>query len=391
MSDIWNENDSMLQWNEDIESDLEPGDFLNTVIFSRDWTVETIINQITSENIDLNPAFQRRNAWSDEKRSLLMESFLMGVPVPQIVLAEDTKSKRRFLILDGKQRLMTLVGFFMPDRFPYWRKPILTGLDVMKDLNGKSGFDILNDAQSLRLIYNADVRTSVISNYAADDVLYSIFYRINAGSVPLSTQELRQSLYPGEFTKFTITATENRLPIHDILNLDANMSSDDKFRDVEMLLHYLSFKYYFPRYHGNLKSFLDTSLANLNFSWSSNYKDIESDFERFNYLCGRMIEVFGGPRKVARKVGKRSLWESSFNKSLFDALIYYFDQLNDSNFDGSKYSDFIEIFRRVFENPEFRASIESTTKSKANYDMRYNIIGNVFEEAFQITVKRPRI
>ena len=101
-------------------------------VISRAWTVETICSQIKQENINLNPKFQRRNVWSDKRRSQLIESFILAYPIPEIVLAEERRKKRSFLVIDGKQRLLTLAGFFYPNDFAYWDSPILRELKILK-------------------------------------------------------------------------------------------------------------------------------------------------------------------------------------------------------------------------------------------------------------------
>lgn len=83
-----------LFWNEEINEDVLPENESEIVVYSRDWTIDTIISQIEQKNIDLNPKFQRRNAWDDARRSMLIESLIAGLPVPEIVLAEDPKSGR---------------------------------------------------------------------------------------------------------------------------------------------------------------------------------------------------------------------------------------------------------------------------------------------------------
>jgi hypothetical protein len=85
------------------------------VVYSRDWTVGTILAQIEQGNIDLNPNFQRRNAWNDEKRSRLIESLIIGVPIPEIVLAEDRERRKSFIVIDGKQRLLSILGYVHPE------------------------------------------------------------------------------------------------------------------------------------------------------------------------------------------------------------------------------------------------------------------------------------
>src|SRR4051812_21570643 len=121
-------------WNNEDESDLEvskdPRKF-EIIVSSRDWTVETIVRQIQQGNIDLDPAFQRRNAWRDHRRSRLIESFILNFPVPQIVLAENPRDRGRFIVIDGKQRLLTIAGFYLEAYRNYWSSPKLIGLKIL--------------------------------------------------------------------------------------------------------------------------------------------------------------------------------------------------------------------------------------------------------------------
>ena len=68
-------------WNDEMEDEVSVSEARSLVVFSRDWTVETVVRQIERGNIELSPKFQRRNAWNDDKRSKLIESLLIGVPV----------------------------------------------------------------------------------------------------------------------------------------------------------------------------------------------------------------------------------------------------------------------------------------------------------------------
>jgi hypothetical protein len=81
------------------EDDLEPvelDDVAEALVTATDWTTETILNQLRRGNIDLNPRFQRRDAWTPPRKSLFIESIILGLPVPQLVLAERTDQKARF-------------------------------------------------------------------------------------------------------------------------------------------------------------------------------------------------------------------------------------------------------------------------------------------------------
>lgn len=368
-------------WNEDIEGDIEPKYSSSLVLYSRDWTVATILDQIAQKNIDLNPAFQRRNAWDDKRRSRLIESLILGVPVPEIMLAEDMERRRAYLVLDGKQRLLSIAGFVHPELNPFWNKAQLRQLSELKDLNGMTYIDLKKDVNLERVLLNAIVRCSIISNYETTDVLYDIFYRLNTGSVPLSTQELRQVLHPGACAEYLVQTTANPgQPIHRILG---RVTADGRLRDVELVLRFISFVMFGSEYNGNLKNFLDNSLKKLNKHWDQQEAIVRMVYEKYNASLNLLIEVFKDYRRVGRKFtdGK---WESRFNKVLLEVEAFYFMSLIDTEIDETQRTQFIHGFRDLCSEPTFRASIESTTKTNSQYVVRFKLFGQLMNEVFGI-------
>ncbi len=253
--------DEVISDNEEIIEDISPFDPSDIVVYSRGWTIETIFSQIKGNNIDLNPKYQRRNAWNDFKRSKLIESILIGYPVPEIVLAEDPKQKKSFAVIDGKQRLLTIAGFISPETYGYWDRPILTGLSVKQNLNKVTFSELSGNAKysdDFRQFLNASLRCTIITNFKENDILYDIFYRLNSGSVPLSTQELRQVLNRGEFANYLISTTNDLQPIHLVMKLT---EPDKRLRDIEVLLRCISMILFGGTYTGNLKVFLDNAMG----------------------------------------------------------------------------------------------------------------------------------
>lgn len=96
---------------EDEDDIVKPVTFKDAVVLNADWTIETINIQIKKGNIDLQPGFQRRVAWDDTRKSRLLESIIVGMPVPNIVLAENKDHRGRFIVIDGKQRLVSISEF----------------------------------------------------------------------------------------------------------------------------------------------------------------------------------------------------------------------------------------------------------------------------------------
>lgn len=365
-------------WNDELADEVSAEGVESLVVYSRDWTVETILKQIEHGNIDLSPGFQRRNAWNDIKRSKLIESLIIGVPVPEIVLAEDLTKRKSFIVIDGKQRLLALAGYASPEKFESWDKPVLKGLNTRKDLNGMPFSDIESKSEEHRQLMNADIRCTVISNYKSNDVLYDIFYRLNTGSVPLSSQELRQVLNRGRFSEFLIGATNDLLPIHAAMNLKG---PDNRLRDAEIVLRYIAFSKFGINYGGNLTPFLDDSMARINESWDAEEADVIRLFYEMNEGCEYLIEKVG-VKKTGRKFTEDH-WETRFNRALFEVECYYFSKVPKNIRDNISADDLIGELERFFsESPEFVDSIETSTKNIYRYRARYALFQGFVNQVF---------
>lgn len=357
--------------------DLVDVDASDVIVYSRDWTIGTIYNQIILGNIDLNPKFQRRNAWTDEKRSKLIESIVMGYPVPEIVLAENPQKKRSYIVIDGKQRLLTIAGFIDNNKYQYWDKNKLKKLDVKKELNGLGYCDV--DDNIRRELDNSSLRCTVITGYNDIQVLYDIFYRLNSGSVSLSTQELRQSLIPGDFADYLLEITNSKQPIHDVMNIEG---PDRRFRDIENLLRIMSFVKYPQMYNGNLKKFLDDSMRRITSNWATEKNNIKDIYKKINFAIDLLSKIFNDYTAIGRKYDGDEML-GRFNKVLFEVELFYFIHL-DSSIENQK-EQFIKGLKELCNNDtQFRDSIESSTKSMENYRVRYSRFQDLVNNSFNL-------
>jgi len=369
--------------NEIVESNKEIVDNITLILseniktYSRDWTVETIYNQIKQGNIDLNPKFQRRNAWNDEKRSRLIESLILKLPVPEIVLAESHDEKNKFIVLDGKQRLLTIAGFIEHETYRYWEKPILRDLKLKPKLNNMS-IELLSqdvNQESYRAFQNSDIRCTVVFNQTSDDILYEIFYRLNSGAVPLSMQELRQSLRKGEFSDFLMESTEQIGPLHKVLGID---QPDKRLLDAEILLKFISNRIRLNQYNGNLKKFLDDTLVLLNKDWVKYKKEVSVLYSELNNGINLLSTISGIDSVGAYASEKR------FNRNLFDVQIYYFSQLKEDDLSKENNSTYISGFEKLSDKDSlFRKSMVSSTNTKKSLAVRFDLFRTLINEAFK--------
>lgn len=383
--------DDVDAWNDEDASDINTDPNLkrkNITVASRDWTVGTIVQQVENGNIDLDPAFQRRNAWRDVRRSRLIESFILGFPVPQIVLAENPHKRGQFIVIDGKQRLLTIAGFYEHEYRDYWTRHRFSGLEVLRDLNKVAIDDFLNKPQysnERRQLANADIRTTVISGFQGEDILFDIFYRINTGSVPLSSQELRHALHRGEFAKYLLQVTGVPNALWDSLRIT---SPDPRLRDVELILRLISWRRSSNEYKGNMKAFLDATMSYFNSRWNIEHATVEALVAQILHGIEASRKIFGD--SAGRKL-KNSLFETSLNRALFEVQVFYFSFPEIRAAALRKGSTIKSAFQKLSEDPAFVSSIESTTKSIENSRIRFEKFRVLLETVLNQKIQSPKI
>lgn len=200
----------------------------------RDLTPANIVDLIDSGIIEI-PLFQRNYIWDIKKASKLVESLILGLPVPELFFYIEGDDNDTYKIIDGQQRFLS-VYFFVKGRFPksqsarlMIRKGINNGasLDellpdnsIFKDFtlqlndnthqtsryNGKKFATLDKDAQ-IKFRLRRFLRTVVVRQNKPDDnnsSMFEIFNRLNTGGAPLNPQEIRASLYYCDFYKMLV-------------------------------------------------------------------------------------------------------------------------------------------------------------------------------------------
>jgi len=354
------EEEDQRETEEDL-ANLDQSLFPQAVVSGNDWTTETLINQINKGNILLDPAFQRRDAWDKKRKSLFVESLILGLPVPQLVLAESKDRRGAYIVLDGKQRMLTIRQFAASSTDPQFEQLKLTGLEIRKDLIGKTLQSLREDLtlfDDLSAFENQPIRTVVIKNWPNEDFLYHVFLRLNTGSVSLSPQELRQALHPGPFVKFLNLESSESNALREILKLK---KPDFRMRDAELLLRYYAFRNFIGEYTGNLKAFLDSTCGKLNESWEKENQNLLVQTREFETAHQFAKKIFG--ENVYRKWNGEK-YERRFNRAIFDIFILSFIRQDIREAAHGKEQEIEIAFKNLCTNSkEFLSSIESTTKS----------------------------
>lgn len=159
----------------------------------------------TEPRYKLDPEYQRRHRWSNERKSRLIESFLMNVPVPPVFLYE--RDLARFEVMDGRQRLTALSDFY-DDKFE------LCGLEYWADLEGRKYSTLpkkVRDGIDRRYISSIILlKETAASDEQAALLKKIVFERLNSGGVELSSQETRNAIYNGPLNKLCMALSENQ-------------------------------------------------------------------------------------------------------------------------------------------------------------------------------------
>lgn len=375
-----------------IEDDLADLDHVGNwaegaALWSTDWTAETVLSQLKRGNIDLNPSFQRRSAWSDQKKSLFIESLLLGLPIPQLILAEDKNKKGSFIVIDGKQRLLAIRRFASLRDDDEFTPLKLKGLEERGDLNGKKYSDLISELdlqEDLAAFQNASIRTVVIRNWKSEAYLWEVFLRINTGSVQLSPQELRQALHPGKFSNFVDSVSGDSIGLKSALNLT---QPDFRMRDAEILLRYLSYRNFASSYRGNLKKFLDDTTLEFNRSWVTAESKLEAQVSDMESAFAFTKDIFGAKNYLRKWNGTE--FESLKNRAVFDIMLHFFSFKEIRDGLAALRPEIVSEFKRLCtDDINFLGAIERTTKTNEANHCRFNTWAESLSRIGNISIPR---
>jgi len=270
-----------LTWLDEASQELEEFEVEEFDIVSapNDWNVTTIVNFIQSGAVKI-PPYQRNYVWDIRRASKLIESLLLGLPVPQVFLYEEARNS--FLVIDGQQRLLSLF-FFCRERFP---RPDSRGAirALLNEGNGLSEEALLDDTLfedfrlrlpktpmgsinkfqglsyrrlgdwkttlDLRTIRNVVVKQTRPSGH---DAIFEIFSRLNTGGVNLAQQEVRASLYHSHLMAALIDV--NRM--HEWRQILGVEQPDIHMRDSEVVLRSMALARNLDSYAGSMTGFVN--------------------------------------------------------------------------------------------------------------------------------------
>ncbi len=322
--------------------------------------------------------YQRNYVWSNKSRSLLIESFIMNIPIPPIFLYERDYSF--YEILDGKQRVSSIVKF-------YNNEFALEGLEVWSELNGKTYNQLpIRIKEGLDRRYLSSIimlKESSRDSFEVNRLKRMVFERLNTGGLKLSAQESRNAIFGGPFNELckelaknkdfrTVWGFKKNNPQISLFDEDDINTNTDTLhmKDAELVLRFFAFRQ-LSYFDGNLNTFLDFYLDSAN-SYSEDlieqlkYLFIDSFYLAYNLFDGKPFRLF------AKKKDKISVTKAAV-RTLYDPLMQVLSQKLNFKDKLLTQKDIIQNEYKVF-LLEYEKEFSGKYQHKATIDRRITLL-----------------
>lgn len=254
-TDIIEENESIEAEESSDDSKIERYQ-INT--FSQDRAIETLLKWYKNGKLIL-PEFQRDFVWSYANSSRLIESILLNLPIPNIFLFKTKdENGEKFLLIDGLQRVTTINQYVDG----YWEqgdKKRVFKLQTPNEKWNKKTFVKLDESDQ-QFIYDYPIGTTIFESSSGteldqNNVIFSVFERINTGSEKLSDQEIRNAIYGGEcLDKLKDVA----LTPGYIALIEQDKTIMKRGKNIELLLRFVTYKHIYENTRNGITKLVES-------------------------------------------------------------------------------------------------------------------------------------
>ncbi len=285
----------------------------------------------------LDDSFQRKTVWTRKQKSQLIESLLLGIPIPYLYLYEGKYGN--LIVIDGRQRLSAIFQF-LDNKFA------LSNMEFIKEIEGKKAKDLTDNLVDKFENYKAKIEDSHLHvirvGYETSEIFkLKLFERVNQNGTKLNNQELRHALHQGLVTDLLRDLSDDT----DLLGKNAK----DRMKDRYLILRYIAMRLYILKqlkyYYANktiddveyneINTFLACAMDAIN-TFSINQIDaIKNDF-LFSY--NKAKEIFG---VKAFKLDEKA----PINMILFEITLLFISLTKDLYFSDDRIRNMLNDFR----------------------------------------------
>ncbi len=349
-----------------IEPITEPFDPEQVDIRTVPILIGQLVSRIEHHEIDLSPEFQRlRGIWDMKRRSRLIESLLLRIPIPVFYVAafEDDA----WSVVDGLQRMSTIFDYATG-------KFSLSNLEYLDVFNGCKYADLPRLMQ--RRINETQLIVNVIERGTPRDVMFNVFLRINTGGMTLNRQEIRHAIHSGPIRMFLQQLAES----DEFLAATGSSIKKDRMADRECVLRFLAFYLTPPEEYAvnDLDKFLSNAMSRVNSMSCQERIDIGEDFKKAMVAA---YEIFA--EDAFRKRTNENDMKRPVNRALFEVWSVHLARHSPDRIRklvdrrGEIRDRFMELMRN---DRDFDRAISLATGTPQRVQKRFRAIKQVLED-----------
>lgn len=366
-----------------ISTEYKPYDPEKIKVRTDKISLAQISTMIDNRDIDLTPAFQRNLVWDPFRKSRLIESILLRIPLPMFYFAEELEGN--LTVIDGLQRISTIKEF-INNKFPLRNLQYLENCEgrYFKDEGNKKGLE----AKYVRWFNLTNISANIIDPISPPEVKYDIFRRINTGGRPLNNQEIRNCL-AGQGLRDTLKAMVSTTEFKTATD---NSVRTTRMDDQEIALRFLAFEELFSR-DGNINDYSGYTEGFLDDYTERHKKDTPQDFEQkvqsFVNAMKNATYLIGGRyafRKILPESIKPNARKQILNKALFVVTSVLLSQCSyEKVVTYNKERQLTEVIaNKIAEDGQLYNYLTYSTNSKANMLYIFDTFNDLFTTNIEI-------
>jgi len=368
----------------DEDRDLEietPFDPSKIDIIVKPMTIGSLEDRLDNNELDLTPDFQRQaNLWDVRRKSRLIESILLRIPLPSFYFSEDLDGS--YSVVDGLQRLCTIFHFknvhLLNSATGADLSPLeLKGLQYLSELEGKTYLEL--DRKFQRRVAELEITSNIIRANTPFAVKFNVFARLNQGGLPLNAQEIRNAIFPGEWRTHIRNLSDSDL----FLKVTENKVQKIRQQDMELALRFIALWQLKPPYSRPANQTLDEFLNMV----------VEKEFSKWdaqkwhfasNAFYSSLNAVYSIRGRHAFRKSIRNQARGPINRGLFEAEMIVFGSLERHELEFAVNNrDLIEDFlsTALIIDTDFIRALSFGTGSSESSNIRIRTLNKIFREA----------
>ena len=352
-------------------------------IIAKPMTISSLEGRLDNNELDLTPDFQRQaNVWDVKRKARLIESILLKIPLPSFYFSEDLNGG--YAVVDGLQRLCAVFHFknaaLLNSSTGASLAPLrLKGLQYLKELDGKAYPDL--DRKFQRRISELEITANIIRANTPSAVKFNVFARLNQGGMPLTAQEIRNAIFPGEWRNELRRLAESAK----FIKATDGKVQTSRQQDMELVLRFIALWQLGEPYRrpGNqtLDEFLNTTVEQTLSRWSADKWKLAG--EAFHHAIDATCQV-RGMHAFRKSAGAQQ--RKPINRGLFEGELIVFGALDPETLSlaTAQKLRIEELFvTALAENKELIQSLLYGTGSAESSNSRIAALSSVVKEAIR--------